>query len=146
MSPQIDLATHIELPVAQLPQADPCVLVIFGATGDLTRRKLIPALYHLACEGCMAGQFQVVGIGLDAMGDDAFRGHLKEGVAQSVEISHFDEDEWRAFAPRETFSIRRPTGVWPDTWTASLPRTACITWPRRRPPLPPSSGISPRPA
>ena len=35
MSPQIDLTTHIDLPVATLPQAEPCVLVIFGASGDL---------------------------------------------------------------------------------------------------------------
>lgn len=63
MSPQIDLTTHIDLPAATLPQAEPCVLVIFGASGDLTRRKLMPALFHLACEGCMAGPFRVVGIG-----------------------------------------------------------------------------------
>jgi len=59
MSPQIDLTTHIDLPAATLPQAEPSVLVIFGASGDLTRRKLMPALFHLACEGCMAGQFKV---------------------------------------------------------------------------------------
>ena len=63
MSPQIDLTTHIDLPAATLPQAEPCVLVIFGASGDLTWRKLMPALFHLACEGCMAGPFRVVGIG-----------------------------------------------------------------------------------
>lgn len=100
MPPQIDLTTHIELPAAHLPQADPCVLVIFGATGDLTRRKLMPALFHLACEGCMAGQFQVVGIGLQDMSDDVFREQLKKGVADSAEIRTFNEDEWRAFAPR----------------------------------------------
>lgn len=37
----------------RLPTGDSCVLVIFGASGDLTKRKLIPGLYNLACEGCM---------------------------------------------------------------------------------------------
>jgi hypothetical protein len=40
MPAEIDLTTHVELPRAELPQAEPSVIVIFGATGDLTRRKL----------------------------------------------------------------------------------------------------------
>jgi glucose-6-phosphate 1-dehydrogenase len=40
-----------------LPQGDSCLVVIFGATGDLTRRKLIPALYDLACVGCTSRDF-----------------------------------------------------------------------------------------
>jgi len=103
MSPQIDLVTHIDLPAAHLPTAEPCVIVIFGASGDLTRRKLMPALFHLACEGCMAPAFHVLGVGRQAMSDDAFRDHLKEGVASSAEIKHFSENEWRGFAPRITY-------------------------------------------
>jgi len=103
MSPQIDLTTHIDLPTAHLPTAEPCVIVIFGASGDLTRRKLMPALFHLACEGCMAGQFRVLGIGRQAMSDEAFRDHLREGVARSSEIKQFDEDDWRSFAPRLSY-------------------------------------------
>jgi glucose-6-phosphate 1-dehydrogenase len=100
MFPQIDLSTHIALPVTHLPRADPCVLVIFGATGDLARRKLLPALFHLACEGCMAGPFKVLGIGRRPMDDDAFREHLKEGVSHSSEVKEFDEEEWQGFAKR----------------------------------------------
>ena len=100
MTPQIDFTTHINLPAATLPKADPCVIVIFGATGDLTRRKLLPALFHLACEGCMAGHFQIVGIGRQAMSDESFSEHLREGVAASAEIKRFDDAEWRRFAPR----------------------------------------------
>ena len=51
MPTDIDLTTRVELPRAELPQAEPSVLVIFGASGDLTRRKLIPALFHLAGDG-----------------------------------------------------------------------------------------------
>jgi glucose-6-phosphate 1-dehydrogenase len=100
MTPQIDLTTHINLPTAMLPTADPCVIVIFGATGDLTRRKLLPALFHLACEGCMTGRFQIVGIGRQAMSDEAFRDQLREGVAVSAEIKHFEDTQWHRFAPR----------------------------------------------
>ena len=48
---------------ASLPKAGSCLLVIFGATGDLTRRKLIPALYDLACIGCTNPTFDVLGVG-----------------------------------------------------------------------------------
>ena len=41
---------------------EPCTTVIFGASGDLTARKLIPALYHLYTEGQMPGSFRVVGV------------------------------------------------------------------------------------
>lgn len=100
MSPQIDLVTHIDLPAAALPQAEPCVIVIFGAAGDLTRRKLLPALFHLACEGCMAGPFEVLGVSRETLDDTAFRDHIRAGVIESAEIAHFDEAEWRGFARR----------------------------------------------
>ncbi len=103
MTSGIDLTTHIELSPGALPQADPCVIVIFGATGDLTRRKLIPALFRLACTGCMAPQFQVVGVGRHAMDDDTFREQLREGVDHSDESGSFGEDEWRAFSPRLSY-------------------------------------------
>src|SRR5580704_10798766 len=46
-----------KLPQEPLPTGDSCVLVIFGASGDLTKRKLIPGLYNLSCEGCMNPEF-----------------------------------------------------------------------------------------
>lgn len=103
MPPLIDITTHIEIPAAHLPKADPCVLVIFGAMGDLTLRKLMPALFHLAREGCMVGQFQVVGIGLQDLSDDAFREHLQAGVENSTEVKAFNADEWHSFASRITY-------------------------------------------
>ena len=48
-------------------KADPCVMVIFGATGDLTKRKLFPALFNLANEGFMPERFSVVGVGRQEM-------------------------------------------------------------------------------
>ena len=53
MSAIIQASPLEKLSQEPLPTGDSCVLVIFGASGDLTKRKLIPGLYNLACEGCM---------------------------------------------------------------------------------------------
>jgi glucose-6-phosphate 1-dehydrogenase len=76
----------------------PCAVVIFGANGDLTRRKLLPALYRLAWEGRLAPGFAIVGISRTAMSDDEFRGHMRESIEKFLEDSPFDEDLWRSFA------------------------------------------------
>jgi glucose-6-phosphate 1-dehydrogenase len=80
MSATVDAKPMIKTAPPALAKADPCVLVIFGATGDLTRRKLIPALFDLACEGCMPPSFRVLGIGRSAMADDAFRSSMEEAL------------------------------------------------------------------
>ncbi|MCU1265737.1 MAG: glucose-6-phosphate 1-dehydrogenase [Acidobacteria bacterium] len=84
---------------AQLPQADPCVIVIFGASGDLTRRKLMPALFHLVREGAMTG-FQILGIGRDKLSDEEFRQRMLAGSQASDEMGPFSDDEWKHFAER----------------------------------------------
>ena len=56
----------------------PCVMVIFGATGDLTSRKLIPALYNLLKSGLMSEQFAIVGTGRDDYSQDKFRGMMTD--------------------------------------------------------------------
>src|ERR671911_462500 len=58
--------------------AEPCVVVIFGATGDLTRRKLLPALYRLAQQRAIPGEFAVLGIARHSLSDDEFRAAMKE--------------------------------------------------------------------
>jgi glucose-6-phosphate 1-dehydrogenase len=84
------------MPRAELPQAEPSVIVIFGATGDLTRRKLIPALFHLALEGCLDPGVQVLGIGRDDLDDAGFRDLLADAVvaeafneSQVYRIDHY---------------------------------------------------------
>ena len=66
----------VKLAKPTLPKGDSCLLVIFGATGDLTRRKLIPALYDLACVGCTNRNFDVLGIGRTKLTDDDFRARI----------------------------------------------------------------------
>ncbi|MDA8383227.1 MAG: glucose-6-phosphate dehydrogenase [Betaproteobacteria bacterium] len=103
MTPEMDVTTHIDFPAATLPKADPCVMVIFGASGDLTRRKLIPALFHLAAHGCMTDTFHVVGIGRQPMDDDAFRASLREWVGKADKSGAFDAGAWEMFAARLSY-------------------------------------------
>ncbi len=61
-------------------KSDPATIVIFGASGDLTQRKLVPALHSLACEGLLPENVQIVGVARSEFTDEAFREHLYEGV------------------------------------------------------------------
>jgi glucose-6-phosphate 1-dehydrogenase len=83
-----------------LPEADPCVVVIFGATGDLARRKLVPALYNLACERCTGTQFNVLGLGGTEVSDGEFRALMRDAVKQSEDTRDFNDETWNAFAAR----------------------------------------------
>jgi glucose-6-phosphate 1-dehydrogenase len=57
-------------------RADPCVMIIFGATGDLTKRKLFPALYNLAKDGYLPESFAIVGVGRQEILSDEFRKNI----------------------------------------------------------------------
>src|SRR5271157_4005509 len=65
--------TPLKIGTPSLPQGDSCLVVIFGGSGDLTRRKLIPALYDLACVGCTNRNFEVLGIGRSKFDDEEYR-------------------------------------------------------------------------
>jgi glucose-6-phosphate 1-dehydrogenase len=64
------------------PPAPPCAFVIFGASGDLTRRLLIPALYNLAAENLLSEGFRIIGIARAEMDDAAFKANLEKGLEQ----------------------------------------------------------------
>lgn len=76
----------------------PCAVVIFGANGDLTKRKLIPALYRLFYERRISENFAVIGNSRTAMSDDQFRERMKESVSKFLEDAPFDEGVWKSFA------------------------------------------------
>jgi len=94
-----------KLATPTLPQADSCLVVIFGGTGDLTRRKLMPALYDLACVGCTTRNFQVLGIGRTKLSDEEFRERLHEGAASSKDTRNFSDEGWRDFTQRLHYLI-----------------------------------------
>src|SRR5581483_11383490 len=76
----------------------PCAMVIFGANGDLTKRKLIPALYRLAYDRRLSAAFAVIGVSRTPQSDDQFREKMLEAVKKYSEDTQFDEDVWKAFA------------------------------------------------
>jgi glucose-6-phosphate 1-dehydrogenase len=80
--------------------ADPCVVVIFGATGDLTRRKLLPALYRLTQQRLVPGEFAILGTARHAMGDEEFRALMKQAIAEFASEDALDESIWQSFAKR----------------------------------------------
>ncbi|MEY2439989.1 MAG: glucose-6-phosphate 1-dehydrogenase, partial [Verrucomicrobiota bacterium] len=75
----------------------PCSIVIFGATGDLTHRKLIPALYNLAADGELPPAVAVVAVARRDKSDDDFRKELEEAVRKFSRQSVRD-DIWKTFA------------------------------------------------
>src|SRR5580704_11860168 len=60
--------------------SDPCVIVMFGASGDLARRKLLPALFDLARHACLAPRFRLLGFARTKMSDQDFREHATEFI------------------------------------------------------------------
>ena len=81
-----------------LPQAEPCVVVIFGATGDLTKRKLMPALCRLLGQQKDLDGIRILGVGRSAMDDDAFKAFVRDSLKNSKKTEHLDEDHWRKFS------------------------------------------------
>ena len=79
-----------------------CILVIFGATGDLTHRKLIPALYNLAADGDLPAGLRVVGFARREKSDDVFREGLEE-LNKEVSRQGHDEDLWEQFSQSITY-------------------------------------------
>jgi glucose-6-phosphate 1-dehydrogenase len=76
---------------------DACAFVIFGASGDLTKRKLLPALYSLAYRRLLPPQFAVLGVARSDMSDDEFRQHMENAVKEFGR-DPFREDIWEPLA------------------------------------------------
>lgn len=86
--------------IAEPKIAEPCVFVIFGATGDLTSRKLFPALYNLAKENQLPSSFACVGFARREKTDEQFRNEMKEGVNKYSRTKPVDEEIWQKFSPK----------------------------------------------
>ncbi len=84
---------------ARMPNLDepsPCLIVIFGASGDLTKRKLIPSLYHLHVTGSLPANCAILGISRTEMSDDAFREKLREAAEKHAQ--GYTAAAWQKFA------------------------------------------------
>ncbi len=81
---------------------DPQAIVLFGASGDLAKKKVIPALYNLAVAGLLPERHCVIGFAMDAWDDEAFRQHARDSV-QTYSRTPLDEDVWTRFAGSLSF-------------------------------------------
>jgi len=100
---------HGELPGAAGPEScemeipRPFCLVIFGASGDLTRRKIIPAAYTLFLNGLLPLNFSIVGTARTELTDTAFREEMRE-AARQARAGRFNESAWEEFAQRLSYA------------------------------------------
>lgn len=88
-------------------EIQPTAIVIFGASGDLTQRKLVPALFNLQCKGRMPEKWFVVGCSRSKFTDAAFRERMESGV-KAFATDVYDAEKWEAFAPNLFY---RPTDL-----------------------------------
>ena len=77
---------------------EPCTIVIFGASGDLTVRKLIPALYHLYIDGQMPEAFRVVGFARREKTDQSWREEMRAGIEKYSRTCNVNDLQWQAFS------------------------------------------------
>jgi len=83
---------------SSITPADPCTIVIFGASGDLSRRKLVPALYSLAAQNCLARRFAIIGFARTPMIDDAFQHSAIDSVKKFADAGASKDDLCKEFA------------------------------------------------
>src|SRR6187399_565680 len=91
------MANPLEVGLGVRRTPDPCAVVVFGASGDLTRRKLFPALYSLAYRRLLPEHFAVVGVARTQMTDDEFKSRMEESVREFGR-DDFRQDVWDTFA------------------------------------------------
>ena len=75
----------------------PTVVVIFGGTGDLTKRKLLPAFFNLYLDGYLPDKFAIIGLGRTPLDNEAYQAHLKEALGEFSRRGQPDEEQWERF-------------------------------------------------
>ena len=83
-----------------LEPGNPCVMVIFGASGDLTKRLLMPAIYNLACDQLLPEHFAIVGIAMDDYTTESFREKMSTDIREFSTRDEFDEGVWDSFVQK----------------------------------------------
>ena len=118
-------------PAAAPLRADPTNLAIFGATGDLSNRKLLPALYNLAHDGALPERFNLVGISRSEMTDEEFRKLATEAVRKYSRRTPDDAVLTRLFE-----NARYVPGTFDQTRPVRRARAGHAGLRRGRPPAP----------
>ena len=86
-------------------QSQPTIFFIFGGTGDLTSRKLVPALYNLFIDGWMPANFAIIGMGRTEQSDDQFRALLLEDINKFSRSGKADSEKWKVFSSHVHFQV-----------------------------------------
>ena len=94
--------TPLQIEQPALPKAETCVMVIFGATGDLTKRKLMPALFRLLCEHSI-DDVHMLCVGRSPVSDEEFRKTIRDAIDTSDKVSHCSDQEWNEFTNRISY-------------------------------------------
>ena len=81
-----------------MPQEVPCALVILGGAGDLSHKKLLPALYNLTLDGTLGPKFAIIGFSLEALDDEKYREFARDGI-EAFSRRKLTEAGWNKFAP-----------------------------------------------
>ena len=84
---------------------DPTVIVILGATGDLTWRKLIPGIYNLYLDNWLPEKFSVIGVSRTEMSNNDFLAHVKDGVNKFSRRGKADDTTWEKFSKQVVYSM-----------------------------------------
>lgn len=96
----VQVQTELAPRLTSRPQREPdaCALILFGITGDLARRKIVPALYHLVASNALPENFALVGFSRSVGEDSALRQRLREELEQHSRTTPIDEAVWERFA------------------------------------------------
>ena len=126
----------------------PHTIVIFGASGDLTSRKLVPALYNLMRTGALPEQTRIIGFSRTPMSDEEWRVSLRATTAKHCDCGPLDDESWERFAatihyqpgdigvsadigPKARYTPSAPRVLRP--WAAAVSETRPSRPPRPRP-------------
>src|SRR6266403_3686536 len=84
--------------------SDPCAIVLFGASGDLAKRKVIPAMFDLAAHNSLGSRYAIVGFARTHMDDDSFRSTTSEAAKTMSDIGPVDPAKWNDFSSNLFYS------------------------------------------
>ena len=102
-----------------VPRPGNHVIVMFGATGDLAQRKLLPGLFHLAAAGLMPDKYQIIGSSRRDLTDDQFREHARQAITE-FGMSKPTGAAWQTFQRRLGFASAQPGAT--DSLAAAIER------------------------
>ncbi len=91
--PEKDVVNPLSVDLSDPVLPQPCTLVIFGGAGDLSRRKLLPAIYNLGLDGLLPANFAVLGFSFEEMSDEEYRVFARQGIERFSRQS-LDEEHW----------------------------------------------------